>query len=377
MIVQKPKLNIFTKMTALAQKHGAINLAQGFPDYDPPEELLEIVKEVLGMGKNQYAPMAGDETLRQHIARDVNNRYNLQLDSASEITITSGASEGIFSTLGAILNPGDKVHYFEPAYDLYAPAIRQFKGIPCPHTLNDKGYGIDWNKLSDEIGPESKVIIINSPHNPTGRVLGEEDMKNLIQILKEYPKVLVLSDEVYEHIIFDGIYHQSVLGYKELQNRSIAVYSFGKTFHCTGWRIGYVVAPATIMNKIRGVHQYNTFSATSFLQIALARYIEEYNRYRDLAKEYQEKRDLFKRLLAETPFEVIDSQGTYFINAKYDKISDLSDDLFANWLTEKHKVAVIPVSAFYSTPANRSIIRFCFAKRKSTLELAAQHLSAL
>jgi methionine aminotransferase len=364
-------------MSRLAEQTGAINLSQGFPDFQPPEQLLELVTHHLRSGHNQYPPMAGVEALRQEIAVKVAALYGVTPDFANEVTVTSGATEALFCAIHAVVRAGDEVIVLDPAYDSYVPAItlagagaRRLPLLP-PH------FAIDWEGLESLLGERTRLLIINSPHNPTGSVLSRADLDRLAAILRPYDCYL-LSDEVYEHIVYDGFRHASVLAQEELYERSFAVFSFGKTYHATGWKVGYCVANAALTQEFRRVHQFNTFTTTTPLQHALADFLAACPEHHlELAGFYQEKRDFFSRSMQGSRFRLLPSHGTYFQLADYGEVSDLPDHDFARWLTEKHGVAVIPVSAFYAEPPRARLIRFCFAKESGTLERAIERLVEL
>ena len=357
-------------MSQLAAKHGAINLSQGFPNFEVDQRLKDLINRYVQAGYNQYAPMTGVPELRQAIATKKQRLYGHSLNPDTEITITNGATEAIFSTITALIRPGDEVIVFEPAYDSYVPAIEVNGGVAVPVRLKSPDYRIDWNEVRDQVTAQTRMVMINTPHNPTGTVLAKADLEALQEITRD-TDILVLADEVYQHLIYDGHHHESVLRYPELYQRSIVTMSFGKTFHATGWRIGYAIAPPAITAEIRKVHQFNTFSINRPLQHALADYLAEPDHYLSLPGFYQRKRDLFLAAMADSPFEFLDCAGTYFALAKYGNISDLGDQEFARWLTREKGVAVIPVSSFYSDGTDEKIVRFCFAKTEEVLLAAA------
>lgn len=367
---------IFTQMSQLAAKHGAINLSQGFPNFEVDQRLKDLVNHYVQGGFNQYAPMTGVVELRQAIAQKKAGLYGYQLDPDTEITITNGATEAIFSTITALVHAGDEVIVFEPAYDCYVPAIEVNGGVVVPIRLKSPDYRIDWGEVKDKVSSKTRMIMINTPHNPTGTILRKADIEALVEITQN-TDIFVLSDEVYQHLIFDGQQHESVLRYPDLYRRSIITMSFGKTFHATGWRIGYTIAPPAITAEIRKVHQFNTFSINRPLQHALADYLATPDDYLSLPRFYQRKRDVFLKAMADTPFEFLDCAGTYFVLASYSKISDLGDQEFARWLTREIGVAVIPISSFYSDGTDEKIIRFCFAKTEDMLLAAGERLSGL
>ena len=368
---------IFTVMSRLAEDCGAINLSQGFPDFQPPKELLELVGHHLAAGRNQYPPMIGVASLREEIARKLSSLYGIRPDPDTEITVSSGGTEALFCAIHAVVRAGDEVIVFDPAYDSYAPAIRLAGGIPVHIPLLAPGFEPDWERVERSLNRRTRLVIINTPHNPTGTVLTSEDLARLADLLMPHD-TYVLSDEVYEHIVFDAHQHASVLANAELAPRSYAVFSFGKTYHATGWKVGYCVAPPALTTEFRRVHQFNTFTTTTPLQHALADYLARRpEHYLELSNFYQEKRDLFLRLMEGSRFRLSPSAGTYFQLAEYGAISDEPDVDFARRLTKDHGVAVIPVSVFYDVPPEMRYIRFCFAKESSTLTEAAERLSSL
>lgn len=362
---------IFTTMSALAQKYNAINLSQGFPDFMPDEKLLSIAQKYLSSPFQQYAPMPGTIELRQIVSEIIENCYNRTINPETEITITAGATQGIYTAISAFVSIDDEVIIFEPAYDCYAPAIITNGGIPVYCELKYPDFKIDWNEVRDKITSKTKMIIINSPHNPTGSIIDKDDIEALIEITKN-TNIIILSDEVYEHIIFDEKIHQSVLRYDELFHRSIMVSSFGKTIHTTGWKIGYVAAPQNLMNVFRKVHQYLVFAVNHPLQKAIAEYLSEPNHYLNLKYFYKNKRDTFIELIKQSKFKMLPSKGTYFILLDYSEISKKSDTEMAVFLTEKYKITSVPMSVFYHNAKDHHLLRFCFAKKKETLEKAAE-----
>ena len=368
---------IFTVMSKLAEDCGAINLSQGFPDFQPPGELLDLVGHHLAAGRNQYPPMIGVASLREEIARKISSLYGISPDPDTEITISSGGTEALFCAIHAVVRAGDEVIVFDPAYDSYAPAIRLAGGMPVHIPLLAPGFEPDWERVERSLNRRTRLVIINTPHNPTGTVLTREDLARLADLLAPH-ETFVLSDEVYEHIVFDARPHASVLANAELAPRSYAVFSFGKTYHATGWKVGYCIAPPALTTEFRRVHQFNTFTTTTPLQHALADYLARRpEHYLELSNFYQEKRDLFLRLMDGSRFALAPSAGTYFQLADYGAISDEPDVEFAKRLTTDHGVAVIPVSVFYDVPPEMRYIRFCFAKESSTLTEAAKRLSSL
>ena len=369
---------IFTVMSKMAADYGAINLSQGFPDFDCPDRLRELVAEHLNGRKNQYPPMAGILPLRDEIAAKVHTLYGAQVCPENEVTVTSGATEAIFDAIQATVGRGDEVILFDPAYDCYDPAIRLAGAVPVRLPLTSPAYEIDFEALASAITPRTRMVMINSPHNPCGSVLTREALDKLAATIRGHD-IVVLSDEVYEHMVFDGQGHASVLGHDELRDKSFAVFSFGKTYHATGWKLAYCIAPAGFTAEFRKVHQFVTFTSVSFLQYALADYMRECPQHAtQLSSFYQAKRDRFCELLAPSRFRFTPSAGTYFQLADYSALSDEDDMSFVARLTREHGVAAIPLSPFFASPQPESrIIRFCFCKEDSTLAAAAERLCAL
>ena len=365
---------IFTVMSRLAAECGAVNLSQGFPDFQAEPALFDAVHRHMLAGRNQYAPMAGMPELRQAIVDKVAALYGVRYDVESEVTVTAGATQAIFTTIAAFVRPGDEVIVFEPVYDSYVPAIETVGGTAVYAQLSFPDYVPDWDQVAQLVTPKTRMIIVNSPHNPTGSLLSTVDREKLAKLIAG-TNIVVLSDEVYEHILFDGEPHASLCAHPELAARSIVVSSFGKTYHITGWKIGYVVGPAALMAEFRKVHQFNVFTVHTPSQLGLAEYMQDAGRHLRLAAFYQEKRDFFRELLAATPFELLPCRGTYFQLARYDRISDLPDREFAEWMTREVGVAVIPVSVFYADGRDDRVVRFCFAKQESTLKAAAERLA--
>lgn len=367
---------IFSVMSALAAQHGAINLSQGFPDFAVDERLSALVCSAMQEGHNQYAPMAGLPLLRYAIAADFGNRYSLDIDGESEITITPGATYAIYTAFASILHPGDEVIVLEPAYDSYIPNIRQCGAIPVPVALRAPAFRPDWDEIRGAISPRTRAIIINSPHNPTGATLTAEDLDELAAIVAR-SGLYVVADEVYEQLVYDGQRHHSVLSHAGLRPHSFAVYSFGKSFHSTGWKIGYCIAPPALSSRFRSIHQYLAFSVNTPMQKGIADYLELPGREHPAAA-MQARRDLFLRLVQDTPFKALSpAGGSYFQLLSYRGHSELGDRAFAEWLTQAYGVASIPVSAFYSDGHDDKLLRFCFAKKDETLEAAAARLAAL
>jgi methionine aminotransferase len=369
---------VFTLMSALAQEHGAVNLGQGFPDFGCDPKLLDMVDDAMRAGLNQYPPMGGVAALREAIAAKIAALYGHSYDAASEITVTAGATQGIITAILCAVHPGDEVILIEPAYDSYLPSIQLAGGVPVPvpMRLGDGGYSVPWDAVAAAVTPRTRMIMINTPHNPTGSILRAADLDALAAIVAG-SDILVLSDEVYEHMVYDGEQHASVSRHPVLAERAFVVSSFGKTYHVTGWKTGYVAAPAALMAEFRKVHQYNVFSVNTPMQHGLAGYMRDPAPYLDLPAFYQRKRDLFRAGLASTRFTLLPADGTYFQCVRYEGISDLGESEFAQWLTREIKVAAIPVSAFYSQPRESGIVRFCFAKQDETLRLALERLSKI
>lgn len=364
---------IFSVMSALANKHNAINLSQGFPNFDCPEALKQMVNKHLQEGKNQYVPMAGVPALRQRLVDKIDRMTGHSINPDTEITITAGATQALFTAIATFVSAGDEVILIEPAYDCYRPAIEVVGGIPIAYELVAPDYTINWQEIKNLVTEKTKMIIINTPHNPIGKTLKASDLKALEDLTKG-TDILVLSDEVYEHLIYDGANHQSVLRYPELFKRSLAVYSFGKTFHNTGWKIGYIVAPDYLMKEFRKVHQFNVFSVNSFVQYGIADFLEDPESYLTLPNFYQQKRDFFGKTMEGSRLQPSSSEGTYFQLFDYSNISDEADTDFAKRLTVEHGVASIPVSVFYTSGRQDKMIRLCFAKTEDLLESAGKLL---
>jgi methionine aminotransferase len=367
---------IFTVMSKLAADHNAINLSQGFPDFDCDPQLTAYVTEAMNSGQNQYAPMTGTVELRNVIAAKNETLYGVKYDPETEITVTAGGTQAIFTALAATINIGDEVIIFEPAYDCYSPTIKLLGGLVKPLALSAPDYEIDWNMVKKLFSANTKMIIINSPQNPTGRTLKENDLQELVKLTKN-TDVLILSDEVYEHLIYDGEEHLSVSKYPVLKERSFIVASFGKLLHATGWKLGYCLAPSYLMKEFRKIHQFNVFSVNTPMQIGIAKYLEVPARYTELAAFFQQKRDLFRSLLSETKFKLLPCNGSYFQCVTYNEVGNLSDKDMAVRLVEEFGVASIPVSAFYSRNTDHQVLRFCFAKKQETLEKAVERLMKL
>jgi methionine aminotransferase len=364
---------IFTSISALSAKYNAINLGQGFPEYSGNEILHNFVFQAIQEGKNQYAPMAGDIQLRNEIAQKQFLAYNVQYNADTEITITAGATQAIFTALATIIQQNDEVIIFDPSYDCYAPSIRLFGGIPIPIILSAPHFAIDWDQVKQKISTKTKAIIFNNPHNPLARVFDMDDIKMLAQIVEEN-NLYLIADEVYEHLVFDNIKFHSVCTIETLKNRSFIIYSFGKTLHNTGWKIGYCLAPAYLMLEFRKIHQYIVFSVNTPVQHALARFLTQNNDYIHLPNWYQNKRNIFTKAMQHSKFKLLPSQGTYFILADYSKISNKTDVDFSVELIKEVGVASIPISVFYQNKLDQKILRFCFAKNENTLLKAAEKL---
>jgi methionine aminotransferase len=364
---------IFTIMSRLAQECGAINLSQGFPDFSAEDVLFERVAHWMRAGHNQYAPMAGVPALRAAIAAKVEALYGAAYDPEHEVTVTAGATQALFTAVAALVHPGDEVIVFEPVYDSYVPAIELQGGVVRRARLAAPEYRPDWQAVRALVTPRTRMIMINTPHNPTGTVWTAADLAELAAITRG-TGIVVVADEVYEHIVFDGQLHQSVARVPELADRSVIVSSFGKTYHVTGWKVGYVLAPRELMAEFRKVHQFNVFTVNTPVQLALADYMGDASRHLGLAAFYQGKRDFFRAGLAATRFELLPCAGTYFQTVRYAAISDQADTAFVDWLTREVGVAAIPLSAFFGDGRDEKVIRFCFAKREDTLAAAFERL---
>ncbi|HEY8100821.1 MAG TPA: pyridoxal phosphate-dependent aminotransferase [Burkholderiaceae bacterium] len=369
---------IFTLMSALSAEKGAVNLGQGFPDFDCEPALIDAVNNAMKNGANQYPPMPGTPALRAAIAQKIEALYHRTYNPATEITITAGATQALTTAILCCVHPGDEVIIIEPAYDSYMPAITLAGGtlIAVPMKIDTTGYTVPWDKIASAVTKKTRLIIINSPHNPTGSVLHQPDLEALEEIVRG-TGILILSDEVYEHMVYDGMRHESVCRYPGLGDRAFVVSSFGKTYHVTGWKIGYVAAPAVLTAEFRKIHQYNVFSVNSPMQQGLAAYMTDPKPYLDLPDFYQRKRDFFRAGLKKSRFRLLPSEGTYFQCVDYSAISDMPELDFAKWLTTEIGVAAIPVSAFYQMTKESSIVRFCFAKKEETLQLAINQLVTL
>jgi methionine aminotransferase len=360
-------------MSALASEYHAINLGQGFPDYPMDEGLMDLVTKAMQDGFNQYMPMAGYLPLREAIAAKVFSLYGMNPDPQNEITITPGGTYAIYSAITTVIHPGDEVILFEPAYDSYIPNIEINGGIAVRIPLQFPGYSIDWHLVRNAITVKTKMIIINSPHNPTGAVLGENDMKELQQIV-EGKNIFIVSDEVYEHLVYDGKRHESILRYPSLYQHAFVCFSFGKVYNCTGWKLGYCIAPALFTKELRKVHQFNCFSVNSPMQAALATYLKEPVHYLELGKFLQQKRDWLRKLMQKTPLKLIEASGSYFEMYSYEGLSNEREKEIAIRMVKECGVATIPVSVFYQDGTDNKVLRFCFAKRETTLNDAVERL---
>ncbi|MCC7050931.1 MAG: methionine aminotransferase [Bacteroidia bacterium] len=367
---------IFTTMSKLATEHSAINLSQGFPDFDCNPKLSTLMGSAIKNGHNQYAPMPGLLTLRESIAQKIFNLYSAIYNPDTEITITAGATQAIYTAITSIVKEGDEVIVFEPAYDSYLPAIKLCGGTPVFIPLKFPNYEIDWDYVKKSIRQKTKLIIINTPNNPTTSILNAKDLEKLEKLLRN-TNIIVLSDEVYEHIIYDGYEHQSVCRFPKLAERSFIVSSFGKTYHTTGWKVGYCVAPKELMDEFRKVHQFNVFSVNTPAQYVFTELLKDKNLYLELSAFYTQKRNLFKNLLKGSRFTLMECAGTYFQLVRYNAISDEKDIDFAVRLTKEFKVASVPLSVFYHKPEDNKVLRFCFAKKIETLEKAAEILQKI
>jgi methionine aminotransferase len=362
--------SIFAVMSGLANEVGAINLSQGFPDFPISPELIELVNKYMRKGFNQYAPLPGVLVLREAIAAKALDTFGISYDPASEINITAGATEAIFCVITAMIHPGDEAIIIEPAYDSYAPAVQLCGGIVRYSSLLVPDYTVNWPEVESLISSRTKMIMINTPHNPTGSILSAKDLQELDRITRN-TNIVVMSDEVYEHLIFDGIRHESVCYYPELAARSFVIGSFGKTFHATGWKTGFIMAPAVLMAEVRKIHQFVVFASNTPIQYAVADYLKNKENYQQLPAFYQQKRDLFTNLIRESRFRIIPSHGTYFQLLDYSAISDEKEMDFAVRVTREFGVASVPVSPFYHDKQDNKVLRFCFAKTEDTLIKAA------
>ena len=370
------KTTIFTEMSLLAQQENAVNLSQGFPDYNADENLLKYLGDFAKQGFNQYAPLFGIKELREEISRKFNSQYQVDYHPDSEINITAGATQGIFTVISAFVEKEDEVIIFEPAYDCYEPAIILNGGIVKNVKMLYPDYEINWNEVRNLVSEKTKMMVINNPNNPSGKILKQSDIDELIKIVKD-TNIIILSDEVYENITFDGKPHLTLAKYQELKERTFVVGSFGKLLHITGWKIGYILAPEQLMKEFRKVHQYNVFCVNTPAQFAIAKYLQDSQDFSEISAFFEEKRNYLINALAETPFKVLDCEGTYFLSANFGAISDMQDKDFCYWLTKNFKVATIPFSAFYKDKTDEKVVRFCFAKKQETLDKAIEQLIKL
>jgi methionine aminotransferase len=364
---------IFTIMSGLANETGAINLSQGFPSFEVSRELIELYHQAMMNNHNQYAPMPGLLSLREELSKKTEKVHGAYYNPESEITITAGGTQALYTAITAFVNKGDEVIIFEPAYDSYKPAIELAGGVVKPYSLTPPDYRINWEEVKQMITSKTKMIMINTPHNPSGTILSAYDLEQLDAITRD-TNIIILSDEVYEHIIFDGEIHQSVARFENLKNRSMIVYSFGKTFHATGWKTGYCLAPEYLMKEFRKVHQFLVFSVNTPLQVALAAYLKNEEHYLNLPSFYQAKRDYFLSLIEGCSFTFTPCKGSYFQLLDYSSFSNEKDTDLAIRLTKEFGIASIPVSVFYSSPVDTKMLRFCFAKDNETLEKAAEKI---
>ncbi|MBD1430805.1 methionine aminotransferase [Sphingobacterium litopenaei] len=369
-------ISIFSRMSLLAQQQQAINLSQGFPDFDIDPKLISLVTHYMQKGFNQYAPMQGTIELRKVIADKYKQYYNLHVDQNEEITITAGGTEGLYSTIAALIHPGDEVITFEPAYDSYSPSVQSFGGKVVPIELLASDFAIDWNVVRSKITDRTKLIIINNPNNPTGRILSQQDILALEKIVEE-TGIYVLSDEVYEHLVFDGKKHISVLESDILRQKSFVVASFGKVLHATGWKLGYVVTNPMLTAEFRKIHQFNVFSVNTPIQFAIADYLSDISYYDSLAPLFQQKRDYLIEGIKSTPLQILPCEGTYFLLVDYSNITHSEELAYAEKLTQEKKVATIPISAFYTSGLNQNLLRICFAKKEETIRKALQNLQQM
>ncbi|HSG67335.1 MAG TPA: methionine aminotransferase [Bacteroidales bacterium] len=365
--------SIFAVMSGLANQYRAINLSQGFPDFEVSQELIGLINHYMKKGYNQYAPMPGVQLLRERISRKIRNTYQVNYDPNTEITVTAGATQGIFTVISSMVSEDDEVIVFEPAYDSYGPAVELFGGIVKYARLEPPHYRINWPEVARMVTHRTKLIIINSPHNPTGSVLMQDDLLALEHLTRK-TDIAILSDEVYEHLIYDGLPHESVCKYPGLAERSFITASFGKTFHATGWKMGYVLAPDNLMQEYRKSHQFVVFACNTPIQYAISDFLENENNYLGLGQFYQRKRDYFARMISTSRFQIIPCHGTYFQLLDYSRISDENEMDFATRLIREYGIATIPVSPFYSQGNDHRVLRVCFAKKEETLEQAANIL---
>jgi len=367
---------IFTVMSALATEYNAVNLGQGFPDYNMSDDLISLVNEAMKNGFNQYVPMQGYLPLREALSEKIRFLYKTAVNPDTQITITPGGTYAIYTALTTILQPGDEVIVFEPAYDSYIPTVEVNGAVPVLIDLEFPEYKIDWNKVRQKISRKTRMILLNSPHNPTGAVLSADDINELRSIVRD-KNIFICSDEVYEHLIFDDVPHQSILRYPDLLEKSFVCFSFGKVFHCTGWKLGYCVSSPELTKEFRKVHQFNCFSCNSPMQVALAKFLSNKDSYLPLSSFMQRKRDYFIKLMQATKFKLLNSHGSYFICGTYGNISDEADKDFCIRITKQYGVTTIPVSVFYRAGTDNKVVRFCFAKKEETLEAAVERLATI
>lgn len=365
--------SIFTVMSKMTTDYNAINLAQGFPEFPVAPELIDGIHKYMKEDMNQYAPMPGVPKLRENISKKAFIEHNACINMDNEITIVAGAIEGLMATIFALVHPGEEVIIIEPAFDAYVPIVELVGAKAVSIPLKSPDFSVDWDRIKDSISSKTRMILINSPHNPTGSILRKKDLEILAEIIRD-TEIVILSDEVYEHLIFDGEIHQSVLKSDELRERSVVIYSFGKTFHATGWRVGYTIAPPDLTTEIRKVHQYMTFAAHTPTQLSIADYLDNPKNYETIYTRYEPKRDLFLKVMKGSGFEPIPCKGTYFQLMSYKGISNKPDTEMAEWITKKHGVSSIPISVFYQDKFDDRILRFCFAKHDETLERAGEIL---
>jgi methionine aminotransferase len=366
---------IFTVMSSLAAEYKSINLGQGFPDFMMSEELVDLTKQAMIKGFNQYTHMNGYPLLREKISEKIQKLYHIAIHPDTQITITPGGTYAIYTALTTVLQPGDEVIIFEPAYDSYIPNVEINGAKPVLISLHYPDYSIPWDEVRAKISARTKMIMLNTPHNPTGMVLNENDIAELRKIVSGTP-IFIVSDEVYEHLIFDDLQHQSILSYPDLMERSFVCFSFGKTYHCTGWKLGYCIASPALTKEFRKVHQFNAFSCDTPKQVALAEYLQNEDAYLSLGKFIQQKRDYFRELMKATPFTLIPSHGSYFECYGYENFSDENDFDIAVRLTKEKGVTAIPLSSFYKNKTDHKVLRFCFAKKEETLRLAVERLTS-
>ncbi len=367
---------IFTIMSSMAAEYNAINLGQGYPDFPMNQELIDYVAQAMKDGWNQYTHMAGYIPLREAIAEKIQFLYGTKIDPDTQVCVTPGGTYGLYTAMTTVLQPGDEVIVFEPAYDSYIPTIEANQAIAIKIPLTFPDYAIDWYQVRQKLTAKTRMIVINSPHNPTGSVLSEKDIRELKSIVKD-SNIIVVSDEVYEHLIFDGLQHQSILRFPELMERSFVSFSFGKVYHCTGWKIGYCVTSPYLMGEFLKIHQFNCFSCDTPKQVALSKFLAKRENYLELGAAMQQKRDFFLNLMKATKFQPLASHGSYFQCYSYAAISEENEADFAIRITKEYGVAAIPVSVFYKTPVDNKVIRFCFSKQNATLEEAAHRLKKL